>query len=140
MVHGSARVTMGGDAEAKCSGLWQALLRLRSAVSRSLNTSIATELAISFPGRGGFTQIARQGRHGSFDAGSNLKNEWAGFCAVCKRPLSISMTPASKRKRTDTGRYAYVISLWGSSPEYVMGAMVLGWSLRQTGTKHDLVV
>ena len=39
-------------------------------------------------------------------------------------------------------RYAYVCSLWGGkhSAQYVLGALVLAWSLRKTGTPHDLVI
>lgn len=117
---------------------------------------------------------------------------WEGFCAVCKRPISIESSEAppealrdsAKRSRTrqlaeaassaqvplpaaasppaaagappvvsetvgeapvaeltaSGQRCAYVIALWGSSPEYVLGAMVLAWSLRATGTRHDLVM
>jgi hypothetical protein len=32
---------------------------------------------------------------------------------------------------------AYLICLWGSSMEYILGAMVLGASIRKTGSKHD---
>mmetsp|Transcript_38114 Transcript_38114/g.89316 ORF Transcript_38114/g.89316 Transcript_38114/m.89316 type:complete len:746 (+) Transcript_38114:46-2283(+) len=75
----------------------------------------------------------------------NPSVQWAGFCAVCKRPLTLSLTHCAKRKRTEAdseagGPCAYVIALWGSSAEYVLGAMVLGWSLQRTGTRHDLVV
>ena len=34
---------------------------------------------------------------------------------------------------------AYLICLWGSSPEYMLGAMVLGASIRKTKSKHDRV-
>lgn len=37
------------------------------------------------------------------------------------------------------GRYAYLICLWGASAQYMVGAMVLGASLRKTGSKHDRV-
>eukprot|EP00438_Fugacium_kawagutii_P024258 Skav223119 [mRNA] locus=scaffold419:814285:816066:- [translate_table: standard] len=37
------------------------------------------------------------------------------------------------------GRYAYLICLWGASSEYMVGAMVLGASIRKTGSKHDRV-
>eukprot|EP00930_Biecheleria_cincta_P099831 TRINITY_DN91445_c0_g1_i1.p1 TRINITY_DN91445_c0_g1~~TRINITY_DN91445_c0_g1_i1.p1 ORF type:complete len:742 (-),score=124.09 TRINITY_DN91445_c0_g1_i1:92-2317(-) len=74
---------------------------------------------------------------------------WDGFCAVCKRPLTIalvgsqeSMGPAKRSRHSDTaaGRYAFVITLWGSSPEYVLGALILVWSLRKTKTSHDMVL
>lgn len=78
---------------------------------------------------------------------------WEGFCACCKRPLVISLEDTgsinevavereAKRRRAAEGspRYAFVIGLWGSSAEYVLGAIVLGRSLLRTGTAHDLVV
>eukprot|EP00971_Amphidinium_carterae_P082095 1623786-Amphidinium_carterae.1 len=41
--------------------------------------------------------------------------------------------------KSKNGRYAYVIALWGTAKHYVLGALVLGQSLLQTGTKHALV-
>ncbi|CAK0895566.1 unnamed protein product [Prorocentrum cordatum] len=63
-----------------------------------------------------------------------------GFCACCKRPLHLSLAEAPAPKRARSGdRYAYVVALWGPSPEYLLGALALGWSLRRHGAAHDLV-
>ena len=40
----------------------------------------------------------------------------------------------------DPVRFAYVVCLWGTNPEHVLGAMVLGHSLRKTETPNDLVL
>jgi len=45
----------------------------------------------------------------------------------------------TRPRRDVQGKYAYVITLWGSSPDYLIGAMVLGHSLRKTGSKHALI-
>eukprot|EP00927_Polykrikos_kofoidii_P071442 TRINITY_DN67704_c0_g1_i1.p1 TRINITY_DN67704_c0_g1~~TRINITY_DN67704_c0_g1_i1.p1 ORF type:complete len:1016 (+),score=179.34 TRINITY_DN67704_c0_g1_i1:75-3050(+) len=65
---------------------------------------------------------------------------------------SYAVSPTAKRSRHEIAdckthgdeedkqqRCAFVIPLWGASAEYVLGAIVLGWSLRCTGTKHSLV-
>ncbi|CAJ1424259.1 unnamed protein product, partial [Effrenium voratum] len=72
---------------------------------------------------------------------------WAGYCTCCKRPLSLTLTspsPAAKRRREEapasSGKFAYVVCIWGFNPEYVLGAMVLAHSLKRTGTKHDMVL
>ena len=39
----------------------------------------------------------------------------------------------------DKGPYAYVILVWGESPEHVLGAIVLGGSIVRSGTSHDLI-
>ena len=44
---------------------------------------------------------------------------------------------ATPQKNT---RYAYVASLWGANPGYVLGALVLGQAIRRRGSKHDLVL
>jgi len=49
------------------------------------------------------------------------------ICAPWRRP---------KVRPEVRGKYAYVITLWGSSADYLIGAMVLGHSLRRTGSKH----
>eukprot|EP00928_Gymnodinium_smaydae_P078901 TRINITY_DN62958_c0_g1_i1.p1 TRINITY_DN62958_c0_g1~~TRINITY_DN62958_c0_g1_i1.p1 ORF type:complete len:795 (+),score=172.44 TRINITY_DN62958_c0_g1_i1:68-2386(+) len=67
---------------------------------------------------------------------------WRGSCPCCKRPLEMKlsgpMQPAAVAEAA-RGRYAYVINLWGSSPEYVLGALVLGHSIRRAGSRHSLV-
>ena len=37
-------------------------------------------------------------------------------------------------------RYAYVSTLWGTASGFSLGALVLGQSLRRSGTRHDLVL
>lgn len=37
------------------------------------------------------------------------------------------------------GKFAYVITLWGATREYLLGALVLGHSIRRTKTPHQLV-
>ena len=67
---------------------------------------------------------------------------WTGLCPCCKRPLEIELCHAVKRPVVASeavGRYAYLICLWGASAQYMVGAMVLGASIRKTGSKHDRV-
>jgi len=68
---------------------------------------------------------------------------WRGNCPCCKRPIDAEVTvgrPRAEPPKPDAkGRYAFVITLWGSSRAYVLGALVLGHSIRNTGTKHHLV-
>eukprot|EP00930_Biecheleria_cincta_P057677 TRINITY_DN43575_c0_g1_i1.p1 TRINITY_DN43575_c0_g1~~TRINITY_DN43575_c0_g1_i1.p1 ORF type:complete len:674 (+),score=73.58 TRINITY_DN43575_c0_g1_i1:227-2248(+) len=67
---------------------------------------------------------------------------WQGACPCCRRPLEIELCdkPASDTPEPSVkGRYAYVITLWGTSKAYVLGALVLGFSIKATGTKHSLV-
>ena len=39
-----------------------------------------------------------------------------------------------------SGRYAYVVALWGSAAGFALGALVLGAALRRSGTRYDLVL
>ena len=64
---------------------------------------------------------------------------WSGFCPVCKRPVEVKPHVPSSAASSASGRFAYVINLWGSSQDYVLGALVLGHSIKRTGTKHSLV-
>ncbi|CAK9110748.1 unnamed protein product [Durusdinium trenchii] len=69
---------------------------------------------------------------------------WSGFCSVCKRPLEVRVADGTRSARQDVGtsargRYAFLICLWGSSKDYVLGALVLGFSIKRTRTKHSLV-
>lgn len=67
---------------------------------------------------------------------------WRGFCCVCRRPLDLELcSPPDKPEspKEVRGKYAFVITLWGSSRSYVLGALVLGHSIRSTGSKHALV-
>ena len=71
---------------------------------------------------------------------------WCGFCSVCKRPLEVRVADdaASPVRPTEVvenarGRFAFLICLWGSSKDYVLGALVLGFSIKRTKTKHSLV-
>jgi len=156
--------------EACGSGFWGALAALRKAairflrVGRSSSTlSPATRpvdtglwLRITSPCEGSMTHLAVPRRQRALDAhwaagdkGGSVRTAWDGFCAVCKRPISMTLAapPAgrefakrSRHSEAETGPCAFVVALWGSSPEYVLGAMVLAWSLRCTRTRHDLVM
>lgn len=67
---------------------------------------------------------------------------WYGHCPCCKRPLALSRSvPRGPREPLPAarGRFAYVINLWGKSSEYVLGALVLGHSIKRSGSKHALV-
>eukprot|EP00931_Biecheleriopsis_adriatica_P048883 TRINITY_DN28247_c0_g1_i1.p1 TRINITY_DN28247_c0_g1~~TRINITY_DN28247_c0_g1_i1.p1 ORF type:complete len:825 (-),score=156.60 TRINITY_DN28247_c0_g1_i1:6-2159(-) len=69
---------------------------------------------------------------------------WSGFCPVCKRPVEVKQclsSPAARRvvPREARGNFAFVICLWGSSKDYVLGALVLAHSILKTKTKHKLV-
>lgn len=71
-----------------------------------------------------------------------LRCSWNAFCPCCKRPLRLELDAAPPKAAVAPeakGKYAYLICLWGSSMEYVLGAMVLGASIRKTGSKHDRV-
>lgn len=37
-------------------------------------------------------------------------------------------------------RFAYAAAIWGSSPGFALGALVLGSALRRSGTEHDLAL
>lgn len=47
--------------------------------------------------------------------------------------------PLPEPQAKSLGRYAYVITLWGKSREYALGAAVLGHALRKTGTPHSCI-
>ena len=67
---------------------------------------------------------------------------WQGFCPCCKRPLDLRLCEQWKPNPAmpwAEGQFAYVINLWGSSASYVLGALVLGHSIRRTKTRHALV-
>jgi len=70
------------------------------------------------------------------------KGSWDSFCSCCKRPLSIELAgpsqPATQRRKVEN--YAYACALWGRDPQHILGAMVLGFSLRRTGTRKDMVL
>ena len=64
---------------------------------------------------------------------------WEASCPCCKRPLAITfgeppVVPTAKRPRC-----CFLICLWGKSAEYVLGAMVLGASIRKTKSVHERV-
>lgn len=105
-------------------------------------------LRITSPCQGSVINFSGPAKKEGAEADSQDEGEcWQGFCACCKRPLSFSIVESprllSKRRclqeEDSEHRYAYLVALWGSNPEYVLGAAVLGWSLRRTGTPHDLV-
>lgn len=83
-------------------------------------------------------------RRSAEDEANAWKLKWEGYCACCKRPLTIQPLdepprPSKRGRRPEEERCAYVVALWGTNPEIALGAMVLGWSLKRTGTRHDLV-
>ena len=49
-------------------------------------------------------------------------------------------SPGGILPRQETGRYAYVVLLFGGHPGYYIEAAVLGVSLRNSGTQHDMVL
>lgn len=68
---------------------------------------------------------------------------WKSFCVVCRRPIVAQPADPEEVLEQDiraVGQYAYVVVLWGASPGFVLGAIVLAKSLRDTGTTHDLVL
>jgi len=74
--------------------------------------------------------------------GECLCESWSGFCPICKRPIDAQLSSAYSTSWTSPesrGRYAYVITIWGSAVEYVLGAMVLGHSLKRTGSRYARV-
>ena len=65
-------------------------------------------------------------------------------CPCCWRPCEASLVDAPPASREPTisksqGRFAYVIALWGQGLAWVLGAAVLGKSLRDTGTCYEMV-
>lgn len=55
---------------------------------------------------------------------------------VCDAPPDQRFLPVLPEVR---GKFAFVITLWGASKTYVLGAIVLGHSIRRTRTRHSLV-
>jgi hypothetical protein len=75
---------------------------------------------------------------------------WLGFCPVCKRPVELCVdeiaAPAEQRSGA-RGRFVYVICLWGSSQDYVLGAThcyslepSIRWSACIPATCHDAML
>lgn len=62
------------------------------------------------------------------DAGTELQHE--------QEIAQCSAVPSSEA----SARYAYVAALWGGSPGFALGALVLGHALRRSGTTHDLLL
>eukprot|EP00928_Gymnodinium_smaydae_P046938 TRINITY_DN31296_c0_g1_i1.p1 TRINITY_DN31296_c0_g1~~TRINITY_DN31296_c0_g1_i1.p1 ORF type:complete len:592 (+),score=124.23 TRINITY_DN31296_c0_g1_i1:41-1777(+) len=95
-------------------------------------------LRVTSPLRGSTVKYHRPiWKHGAEEVAS-----WRGFCPCCKRPVELepaSRPPAPKCLPEARGKYAYVITLWGASPCYALGALVLGHSIKRTGTPHSLV-
>lgn len=66
-------------------------------------------------------------------------DRWRGACPSCKRPIEAQLWEPwepDPPEREAIGRFAYVITLWGSSADYILGALVLGESLRRTQSRH----
>lgn len=86
--------------------------------------------------------VPRQRWRKWWEWGSSTVDRWRGYCPCCKRPIDAILSEPwgpPRPKPEARRRYAYVITLWGSSADYLIGAMVLGHSLRKTGSKHDRV-
>lgn len=87
--------------------------------------------------------VPRWQRRGWWQLGSSWTVEaWRGACPCCKRPIDARLSepwPAPRPAVEARGRYAFVITLWGSSADYVLGAMVLGLSIKNTRSPHALV-
>ena len=63
---------------------------------------------------------------------------WEASCPCCKRPLEITYgEPAVVCEAKK--RCCFLICLWGKSLEYVLGALVLGASIRKTKSVHERV-
>lgn len=104
----------------------------------SLQSEEPQWLKVTSPCSGSMLRWAEPNRRRWHDSEDTVK--WNGFCSCCKRPLSIELAERpAKRMRFVEGPFAYVVAIWGSKPSYVLSAMVLGHSLRRTGTKHDLI-
>jgi len=101
-------------------------------------------LCLTSPLEGSVVKLAvpRQRWRQWWQLGSSTVDRWRGFCPSCKRPIDAILSEpwgAPRPKPEARRKYAYVITLWGSSADYLIGAMVLGHSLRKTGSPHDLV-
>ena len=78
---------------------------------------------------------------------------WNSWCPCCRRPLEISISkPRRTQKQLEPGetlpfsrcsssyendtvndlRYAYVATVWGNNPGFILGALVLGHALKKT--------
>ena len=82
---------------------------------------------------------------------SNRWRFWQSWCPCCKRPLDISTffddgpqlshgaaATAELEVQLFRDRFAYVAGLWGANAGYALGALVLGCSLRRSGTPPDI--
>jgi len=94
-------------------------------------------LVITCPLHGTGERISREHRRSVF---SEKSEPWRTFCPSCCRPIDVSIKRRILEPENKPPRHAYVVAMWGYSPTYVLGAMVLGKSLLLTGTKKDLVV
>lgn len=67
---------------------------------------------------------------------------WSGCCPCCKRPIEVRLSEPWRPIRPTPearGKFAFVINLWGTSVDYVLGALVLGHSIRRTNSPHARV-
>lgn len=72
---------------------------------------------------------------------------WSSFCPCCRRPLEIRCTgavePDHVEARSPSRVCAYVSLLYGEGDVvrgYALGALALGQSLSDSGTRHDAVL
>jgi hypothetical protein len=82
--------------------------------------------------------------------GPELKFEKGGKCLVgctyCKRPVVAELLKQdddnihSHQRDHHQQNHAWVTVVYGSSPTYFLGALVLGHTLRKSGTNKDLVL
>eukprot|EP00927_Polykrikos_kofoidii_P025405 TRINITY_DN22827_c0_g1_i1.p1 TRINITY_DN22827_c0_g1~~TRINITY_DN22827_c0_g1_i1.p1 ORF type:complete len:745 (-),score=70.15 TRINITY_DN22827_c0_g1_i1:220-2454(-) len=101
-------------------------------------------LCLSSPLEGSAVKLAvpRLRRLCWWQLSNGLVDAWRGACPCCKRPLEARLSEPWSARRPAAharGMYAYVITLWGCSADYVLGALVLGQSIRKTGSKNSLI-
>ena len=64
-------------------------------------------------------------------------------CPCCRRPLEITMSSVHEKPWTRPGRgyrYAFVTALWGANAGYALGALVLGFRLRELSPEIERVI
>lgn len=129
--------------DAACRAVSKRVSRMSSALwacKRRADRKALRALRIASPLRGSTVKQALPWR--VQEQAEEEPDGWQGHCPCCKRPLTIEFAhPWSdfKPQPAAKGFFAYVITLWGSSSEYVLGALVLGHSIRKTGSPHARV-
>ena len=73
-------------------------------------------------------------------------NDWKWYktnCPCCRRPLEITMSSVKEEPYTRYprgSRHAFVTALWGANAGYALGALVLGFRLRELSPHIDRVI